>query len=75
MAPIVLVVFEGTRRLVGCTSQNGTYTFWEWPSREIRIIDTVTEWHLYLLGMALQGNMCSHTATGVHKQSQAHNYS
>ncbi|KAH3702692.1 hypothetical protein DPMN_077718 [Dreissena polymorpha] len=58
MAPIVLVVFEGTRRLVSSAarhrmelipsgngppekcvlltrSQNGTYSFWEWPSREI----------------------------------------
>ncbi|KAH3819721.1 hypothetical protein DPMN_121464 [Dreissena polymorpha] len=57
MAPIVLVVFEGTRRLVSSVarqimelipsgnglpekyvlltrSQNGTYTFWEWPSRD-----------------------------------------
>ncbi|KAH3839940.1 hypothetical protein DPMN_113380 [Dreissena polymorpha] len=48
MAPIVLVVLDGTRRLVlsACRlhitekyvlltrSQNGTYTFWEWPSRE-----------------------------------------
>ncbi|KAH3786085.1 hypothetical protein DPMN_164186 [Dreissena polymorpha] len=39
-------------------SQNGTYTFWEWHSREIRIIDTVTERHFYLLGMALQRNTC-----------------
>ncbi|KAH3699737.1 hypothetical protein DPMN_074698 [Dreissena polymorpha] len=57
MAKIVLVVFEGTRRLVSSVarhrmelkpsgnglpekyvlltrSQNGTYTIWEWPSRE-----------------------------------------
>ncbi|KAH3846401.1 hypothetical protein DPMN_088702 [Dreissena polymorpha] len=81
MAPIVLVVFEGTRRLyssailvdsagghssatarlVGCTSQNGTYTCTSGntPPGKYVLKHTVTGLHTHiLLGIHLQGNAC-----------------
>ncbi|KAH3814320.1 hypothetical protein DPMN_142823 [Dreissena polymorpha] len=105
MAPIVLVVFEGTRRLyssailvdsagghssatarlVGCTSQNGTYTCTytctsgNTPPGKYVLKHTVTGLHTHiLLGIHFQGNACHlhnhRQLTDSHTQSQTHLY-